>query len=181
MKQSIGVAGFLALALLALVSGCGGGSSPTSPAPAFSSSRQSSAQFGPLQLSLSASKSSYTVGEQVPLTFTVTNLGSQTVAATFGSATTYIFQVSQGAQTVWFYPQGSAAVITQQSFAPGETQTYTTTWNQTNWQTNAQQSPGLYTMDAWLTPITLNGVNVTSAQQQSLLDAGPIQITIQAQ
>jgi hypothetical protein len=113
------------------------------------------------------------------LTFTVKNIGTSTITATAPSAKVYQIQIIQGNQVIWFYPQNSGGMITPLSFAPGETKTFTATWDQSLNPQGGPASSGRYTVNAWFMPATLDSTSVSPQDAQTNLAANPIQIGLQ--
>ena len=168
--------------LLGLLTGCGGGSSSASGNnPVTSTSRTSNG----LQFTLSANKSRYAIGEVVQITLSVKNTSAQpiTIAPSNYALPDAIFKAIQNNQVSWTSPQGGASGnsgLSNPNFmlAAGQTQATDVKWYQTSDVTNQQVAPGTYTLQAYLTTASVNGVPFTPEQAQASLAASPIQITI---
>jgi hypothetical protein len=164
-----------ALLILILLAGCGGGE--TSPANGLV--RSPSRQFGNLEFSLSAPKTIYARGENVPLTFTVKNIGTQTITADFGSPFPYTMQITQGKQVVREYPPGTTPMVgLRLTFAPGETKTFTKAWDQHYALQSLEASPGPYQVNAWLRADQIDSTSFPQEQAKVQLSANPINITL---
>jgi len=75
-------------------------------------------------------KGKYSLGEEVEMSVTVTNLGLNPVELFFASAQHYDFIVSKGDEEVWRWSNGKvfAMVLETLLLEPGEKQTYKETW-----------------------------------------------------
>jgi len=136
-------------------------------------------QFGDLEFTLSAPKTMYARGENVPLTLSVKNVGTQTITAHFGSPVAQVLQVKQGSQVIWEFPQGTAAVGMTLTFAPGETRTFAQDWDQRYSQGGPTAAPGPYQVEAWLNSLQIGNTLYTREVAQVQLNANPIGIAIQ--
>lgn len=116
----------------------------------------------------------------MPLTFTVTNVGSQTIAATLGACKFFDTKVTSSAQPIWqeSLVGGCIGSITDVSIAPGETKTYTSTWTQLDQHGN-QVPPGSYTLTSWYQPYNSIDSNLSPGNQEVNEAAGPIQVIVQ--
>jgi len=133
-------------------------------------------QFGSLEFTLSATKAVYARGEQVPLTFTVKNVGTQTITATIGACDFFGTKVTQAGNLVWQKSGGCGASTVQVTIMPGETKTYSYAWDQKDLQGNSVGS-GRYTIKSWF-----NGFNeptLPAGNQETNEFANPIDIIIQ--
>lgn len=154
-----------------LLAGCGGGSSstpatPVNTGPVTSAPRTANG----LQYTLTADKSVYKVGEAVNLTYTLTNVSSQSVSETVGSPGV-IVTVMQGSQLVWRTPQppiyGGGGFGTGFGLPPSSSHMYTATWPQTATNSGKQVAAGQYFITAIL--------NDESSDHQP---TNPIQVTV---
>jgi hypothetical protein len=165
--------GMLALWLAVLLAGCDGSEFVDGPV------RSVPRQFGGLEFTLSAPKSRYARGENVPLTLSVKNLGTQTLTAHFGRPVAQVLQVKQGSQVIWEFPQGTAGVGMTLQFAPGETKTFTENWDQFRNQPGPTVPSGIYSVEAWLNSLQIGSTLYTQEEAQAQLKANPISVTIQ--
>ena len=159
---------------LGLLTGCGGGSSssatitPVNTGPVTSTPRTNNG----LQYTLASDKSVYKVGEVVNLTFTLANVGSQSVSEIVGQPNVLV-AVSQGTQVVWQTPNitsggGAGFAVGSTGLASGAALTYQASWPQTATSSGKQVAVGQYTITA-----TLND-EASSAHQPT----NPIQIAV---
>jgi hypothetical protein len=164
-----------ALLILILLVGCGSGGTLLVNSQARSLSRQ----FGNLEFNLSAPKTLYTRGENVPLTFTIKNISTQTVTAGFGSPFPYDIQVTQGKQVLWEFPPGTVPVVALRlTFAPGETKTFTQAWDQHYSLQGPDAPPGPYQVHAWLRADQIDSASFLPEEAKVQLRANPINITL---
>lgn len=107
-----------------------------------------------IQTYLVTDKTIYSQGETVNLTFSVSNVGRDTIPLTFGSTQQYDFSASVSGSLVWRWSQGRvfAPVILPGRLAPGQTITYRESWNQKS-NSGFQVPPGSYVMQGILTNI----------------------------
>lgn len=176
MKRALmGLVWSVLIALVVTGSGCGSGSNSSVPSGLVTSAPKT---FDSLVFTVSTPHGNNTRGAAIPITFTVTNTGSQAANLTFGTCDDFAVQVKQGGQTVWTSP-GSicGAIIRAGSIPPGATQTYNVTWDQKDSAGNAV-APGTYTVLAQLTPYTLNGAVVSADQAATNFSANPISVSI---
>ena len=99
-------------------------------------------QGGPVTATVTTDRQSYSVGETVRFTLTVTNTGSSPVTVILPSGQRYDFVVrSSGGAEVWRWSYGRAFTLIygEQTLDPGQTLTYSETWDQRN--NNGQQVP----------------------------------------
>lgn len=139
-------------------------------------------QFGSLEFTLSATKAVYARGEQVPLTFTVKNVGMQTVNVTIATPA-FDATITQNNQLVWQYTTsplagGGTGVIRTISIDPGVAETLDFTWDQKDQQGNSVMS-GRYVVKAWFYPRSIDNTSVSQIQVESDLASNPIQIVTQ--
>lgn len=188
-----------------LLVGCGGGSSSTPAVTtttlpvttnADGSITSTPRAASGLQLTLSANKASYAVGEVVGLTLAITNPTTQpiTVAASSYANQNVRFQALQNNQVVWTSPHVGTAGTSSGGNTPGMSVTnivsysYTVpagqtlplsgVWFQTSDVTGKQAASGTYTIGAYLTTANINGVAFTQQQAQAALNANSLPITI---
>ena len=157
-----------------LLTGCGGGSSSTSATPVDTNSTTSTRTYNDLQFTLSTTKATFR-GEQVPLTFTVKNIGSQTISAT-GGGCNVLLRVLQGTQIIGPEPASCGAGGYTSTLNSGESKTYTTMWSQKDVNGN-QVASGIYTLRVWTTAGNINGSDLTADQTETNLSAS-IQVTV---
>jgi hypothetical protein len=144
------IAGLAGLAASAALSGCGGSSgSTTINNPNSNPPQVSRGQSGPLQFTLSTTKTAYAVGEDINIVYTITNTGSEPVGVGqcigLGKA-----RVLQGGTRIWTDVRTGGAGCTTLSLAPGETQRDSiSTWDQSSSTSfgetvQSQVPPGTY-------------------------------------
>ena len=104
-----------------------------------------------LAVSLQTDQAVYRLGERVVLTLTVTNRGAQPLQLRFPSAQVYDFAVQRGGEEVWRWSRDHmfAAVLTEVLLPPGQSRSYTETWDQTDPQ-GRPVLPGIYQVEGWL-------------------------------
>ena len=165
MMRLCGLIGFAVM-----LAGCGGGDN-TEPAP---TTVTSTGQYQSLQFTLTT-RTAFRRGETVPITFTVKNVGAQTVTAFLGPPEADA-QVSQGGRQIWRWSDGKVfpAVVYDLSLAPGESKTYQLDWDQKDSQGNLVPS-GTYALKSWFTARRINGAPVSPEQD---LAAQPIEVVI---
>ena len=176
-KTTIVMLCMLALPLLALLSSCGGDNSPAAPnGPVVSTPRQ----FDNLVFTLSVPKATYAKGEQVPLTFTVKNVGTQTLAVGLGACDWFDTKVITGSRLLWQKSVGSGCGghVQPLSIAPGETKTFNYSWLQID-QQGIQVPTGQYSIKSWFQPMSPADPNPSPEKQEANEFANPIQITLQ--
>jgi len=101
----------------------------------------------PISAKLTTEKSAYRLGERVLITLTLTNSSDKSVTIT-PNATADWFSASNGDVTVWHKP-GGVTTDAGLSIAPGQSVTFTTTWNgRRNLAGNTVIRPGTYTLIA---------------------------------
>jgi hypothetical protein len=133
-----------------VLSGCGGGSgTATINNPDSNPPQITRGQSGPLQFTLSITKTTYAVGEYVSIVYTITNTGSEPVGVGqcmgLGNA-----RVLQGDTRIWTDVRTGGAGCTTLPLAPGETKRDSiSTWDQsTNTSfgetVQSQVPPGTY-------------------------------------
>ena len=143
------ISGFMVSGLLA---GCGGGDGITGGN--LNSPLVTRGQYGALQFTLSTTKSVFSVGEEVPFVFTITNTGSQ--PALFGDAgPPYTARIARGDTLIWdrYYGYGFGAGFMMATLAPGESRRYDFSWQQKNsafqQAPEVQVPPGTYRVTAF--------------------------------
>lgn len=153
-----------------MLTGCGGGDSREPTPTTVTSTRQ----YQSLQFTL-ATRTAFRRGETVPLTFTVKNVGAQTVTTLLGPPEADA-QVNQGERRIWRWSDDKAfpAVVYDLSLAPGESKTYPLDWDQKDGQGNAVPS-GIYALKAWFNTGRIDGVPVSPQED---LAAEPIDVLI---
>ena len=167
----------------ALLCGCGGSSStPVTVAATQTINADGTVTSAPrtynnLQFTLTTNKAAYARGEAVQCTFAIKNIGAQTVT-TNSSEGFYRYGVYQGGNLVGPELQGGGAVAYPLTFAPGETKTFTDTWDQKS-QQNTAVAAGAYTLKFWLSATFLDNAPITSTQAQTLLTTNAVSITVQ--
>jgi hypothetical protein len=90
---------------------------------------------GTLVASVATDKSTYALGEPVQFTLQVRNTASAAVTVTLPTGQDYDFIVRAADGTEvwrWSHDQAFTQVVRQATFGPGETKTFTTTWDQRN-------------------------------------------------
>ncbi len=144
----------------------GGGSN--SSARTLTSTRS----YQSLEFTLTA-KSAYARGEAVPFTFTVTNTGTATVAATIASGGPFSAVVLQGDTLVFSFGNAGGQAIYKYEFVPGETRSKTFTWDQKDSE-RKQVPPGKYKLRAFVYSGILDDVQVP----ENSLSSEPVEVTI---
>ncbi|ARU63638.1 hypothetical protein CBW65_23430 [Tumebacillus avium] len=98
-------------------------------------------------LTVTTNKSTYAVGEAVQITLTLTNTTSSTQTYNFNTSQRYDIVVQKGGREVWRWSNGQffLQVLGTLTLQPGESVTYTETWDQTNNNGN-QVAAGTYTI-----------------------------------
>jgi hypothetical protein len=126
----------------------------------------------------STAHGTYARGAAIPITFTVTNTGTQAANFQIGSCVDYLIQVEQGAQMVWTPSVGGCGgIIRPVIIAPGSTNTYTVTWDQTDLQGNAAPA-GTYTVLGKLTPYAFDGSDTTPVSISAKFASNPLSISV---
>ncbi len=168
MAHSTKFAGLLlVIMLVALLTGCGGDGST----PALNQNRR----FRSLEFALTTPKTTYAHGEQVPMTFTVKNIGSQKVSMVGGDCEVF-FKIRQGSLS--FDPDigcGASGYIID--LDPGQTKTYNLEWDQMDGHGSLVQA-GQDTITVWLTAGNIDGTLLSKAETEQNLAANPIQIIV---
>lgn len=158
--------------LLASLSGCGGGGTTTTY-PILSAPKR----FGTLEFTVGTTKATFASQETIQVTFTVKNTGAEAVTLASSIAYVYQIQVRHGDDSVWSVPPDKFATpspATTLTLAPGETKTFTASWN----QFLVQDGPvpgGMYMVAASILANTINGVK---PDKPDALKANPIPIRI---
>ncbi len=162
----LGVLGMAAV-LLSLC-GCGGGSG-SDPAP---QTVTTTGRVQSLAFSLTT-QNAFQRGEPVPLAFTVTNVGDQSVTYTFGGGSVHSFEVVRDGVVVFRRPTAGGADYSEVEFGSGMSFTISDTWNQVDDQ-GQQVPPGKYQIQAFFRAGTINGVPIS----YRTLSSGPVEVTI---
>ena len=171
MNRSVDYAVSIFIALLAVtLTGCGGGSGTTAV---------TARRFGSLEYTLTTTKTTFAHGEQVPLTFTVRNVGSQTINVILGACEPFDTKVTSGSAVVWqdSLTHGCGTEVTFIAIAPGETKTYTYTWPQADQQGN-QIPAGSYTLTSWYQAYSVTDATLSSGNQEVNEWAYPLHIVL---
>jgi len=158
----------LAIVAVFLLGGCG--STGTESEGIVTSTRH----YESLQISLTT-HSAARLGDVVPITYTLTNIGAEAVYLIYGDPAADA-QVTQGPTEIWRWSFGQAfpAILFGQLLAPGESNTYSWNWEQKD--NEGRQIPlGSYTINAWFDAESVNRVKVTP---QIDLAAKPITIVL---
>ena len=165
------------LAVLGLLPlGCGNGDGFVD-GPVVSVTRR----FEDIEFTLSLPKSRYVLGEEIPMSFTVKNVGIKTIDIV-QSGPPYQFQALLGSQIVWLSSRASIGGFTTTSIAPNTSKVFNTIWSQrtpTDIIGNPSVSAGNYTLSVWLTLLSLEGREFSPEQEKNDLSATPIEISIQ--
>ncbi|MES2465224.1 MAG: hypothetical protein V4671_32050, partial [Armatimonadota bacterium] len=133
-------AAVLSLTALGVLSGCGGSSSTAitnNPNP--NPPQVTRGQYGPLQFTLSTTKTVFAVGETVPFVFTITNTGSETVSGFAGdrfgreSGDLIGADILRDGARIWTkdgLTLGGTGSLSRVSFNPGESRRFEFSWSQ---------------------------------------------------
>lgn len=126
---------------------------------------------GDLRLHLSVSKAAFQVGESVPIRLQVTNVAKAPAILTAYSGQQYDVLVRQRGALIWQWSHDKAfvQVVRESTMAPGETLTYSWTWDQRDLQ-GRQIEAGAYEISAVF-------MGAQRAGPRSV-EAGPVQISI---
>ena len=165
LRKIAGLFGAVAVAALAISCGGGGGTAAVS-----------SRRFGSLAFSLTTTKRSYAVGEQVQGTFTVRNVGHQTINLGV-SGCDFAYNVLAGGNTVGGVGGCGSQDFFNVSIAPGATEVHNFVWNQKDSE-NAQVPAGQYAILAWQPVVGIDGTLISPEQARSDLAASPVQVTL---
>ena len=151
------------------LSGCGGGTGTDSPTEVTSTRRH-----GPLEFTLTTRRAARR-GETVPITFSVTNTGGQTVNATVGPPEA-ISRVTRAGEEVWNWARnkGFPTVVYDLSLAPRASKTYSLDWDQRD-NEGRPVPAGVYRVHAWFTAGRLDGAAVNP---ETDLAADPIDLLL---
>ncbi len=177
-----------AASLLVGCGGGGGGDAGDCASPVASAPRRN----GSLQYTVSVPRGCFARGENIPISLSVQNVGSDPVViAQRSGGLPADAEAVQGGQQVWQYSrytvvaQAGGALQPPLQIAAGQTQTFNITWDTRNHidlpgAPFGQAAPaGSYSVRAWLTPAAINGTPVTLQDASANLTSDPIQITIQ--
>jgi hypothetical protein len=165
----------IALVLVSLLAGCGGGAG-TAATVHSSFPRRS----GSLVYTVATTKARYAHGEPVPITFSVKNVGALRFDGVLGPCDWFDTQVLRAGQAVWqrSIGQGCAAVALLVSIPSGETKSYTYAWLQIDQQGNPVPS-GRYTLASWYQVTSDAGPNLVPGEQQANEFALPLDIMVE--
>lgn len=166
----------LALCIIGAIGclGCGGGNSTNNANGPVTSTPNAS---NSLVFTVSTPHGTYTRGAAIPLTFTVTNTGTQAANFTVGACFDFAVQIKQGTQDIWTGPTGGCGgVIRNVSIGAGATQVYSVNWDQLD-SAGTMVLPGAYTLVGKFTPSTLDGVLIGASLVPTFI-SNPISITI---
>jgi hypothetical protein len=100
----------------------------------------------PISVKLTTNKPAYRLGQPVLMTLTLTNTSDAAVAIAPNSSSDG-FYASRGGAVVWHHA-ATGGPDASLSLAPGQTVTFTTTWNGRTNQHGGAVRPGLYTLIA---------------------------------
>ncbi len=114
-----------------------------------------------LELTLITDKTTYALGEEIQMTFTVENTSGKTINIGYGSSQTYDYYATHNGNIVWqwSYRYGFYHVVWNYDLAPGESLIYNDIWDMKDNGSPAELvSPGKYKIYA-----TLEGAPDTSS------------------
>ena len=167
---------FIALLVVStLMMGCDSSGSFLINNPVSSTPRQ----FAGLEFTVSASKSRYARGEDVPLNFTVKNVTAQSITVHAGSPIPILSRVTRNSVFVWEPDGGTVAVGKTFVFAPGEVQIFSRTWDQRYLLTKQAVTPGIYQARFWFTPLDVDGTYYNSDKVQENFFSNYIDIVVE--
>jgi|DewCreStandDraft_2_1066082.scaffolds.fasta_scaffold00397_40 hypothetical protein len=128
---------------------------------------------GGIVYALAADKTIYNAGEEVSLTFTITNTTSEIVKFEFAHGQEYDFIIRQGGQEVARWSLGKAFTEVEKTLplAPGKSFQYTTKWRQLD-QNDRPVQPGRYEIIAVQTT-KANPTSVSLVFQKGLISGYP--------
>lgn len=120
--------------------------------------------YSSLSYGVRPAKPHYKPGEPVVFEFAIRNRSSSTVSLSFPSAKQFDMWVTQGNREVFRASRGAVYAQAQTSITlrPGETRSFTATWDQRDARTGRQTAPGVYTVSAQLTASVGNSPAVAS-------------------
>ena len=168
--------GAAGLGLCLSLAGCGGSSGSLNQT-ATGQLGTTSAQYGPLLVTLTA-LSTVTPGANEPIGLTVQNVSHN--AVTLDLAPGPSAAVTHNGQEVWNNGNGVAfpAVVETSTLVPGQTRAFSAVWTKVNNEDPANPAqpvaPGFYVLKAW-EDIQINGQTVTDASHT----APPITVTVE--
>jgi hypothetical protein len=112
-----------------------------------------SAQSSPKPAEIRTDKAKYPEGQKVKIDLIITNTTSETQEYTFSSGQQFDVWVSSGGKEVWRWSHGCGFIMmfTHLSLQPGESKTFSATWDQRDEQ-KKQVPAGSYTVSGQLTP-----------------------------
>jgi hypothetical protein len=168
--------GILIVLLPIFFAGCSGGNDSVAVAVPVNSMPRT---VGALEFTVSTTRATFARGEQVPLTFSVRNIGTSTVHAILGACDYFDVRVSRGNQVIWQLSRthGCGGLILEVAIAPGETKTYTSEWPQTDQDDNPVPA-GQYTITTWYQPYDPGSTDLPPGNQEVNESANPIQISV---
>jgi hypothetical protein len=123
----------------------------------------------------------YYLGEVITFQFAIRNNSSSTTVVKFPTAKQFDIWVTQGDGDVFRASKGRMYVQTATSIAlkPGETKTFTATWNQRDMNTGKEVGPGVYMVHAQLAASGKNPPPITSSKVQiGMPSAALVPITV---
>ena len=161
---------------LALLAACQGDNEEVLPEPRPTAGATEFAQtFGELEVRLKLDNATYTQGELIQMTLTLTNTSDTTITLFYRDGQRFEFEVSAsgGRPTIWRWSADRAFIqaLGKEILGPGETLTYSETWAQRD--NDGQSLPaGRYEARG----------TVVGCRNQSLTDCGfavggPLEIT----
>ena len=96
---------------------------------------------------LATSKSTYRIGQRMSLTFTLTNVGSQSIALP-RSLNKGVFQILRGSKVIWSSAKPKLATRALQSISPGQSMQLKGTWTGKPLHAGVKTlKPGVYTLE----------------------------------
>ncbi|MBM3471071.1 MAG: hypothetical protein FJX73_09825 [Armatimonadetes bacterium] len=126
---------------------------------------------GDLRVELTIGSAAYAPGATVQVTLRVTNLAALPAVLTASSAQEYDFFARQRSALIWqwSHDRAFAQVVREMTLAPGQTRTYTASWDQRDLQGRRVEA-GAYEVSAVF----------LGAQRQgpASVEVGPVRITI---
>jgi hypothetical protein len=161
--------------LSALLSGCGSGGDMADNPPGVSALQQ----FGSLELTATTAQTRYAPGAQIPLTLAVKNVGAQTAQITVTGCYLSLDVIQRG-QRIGPPVTGCPDSTHLYSIAPGTTQNFNVSWDQTDSQGNRVPF-GQYGLVLRFGPSAIDGMPITPQEVQTRLSTDPILVSIQGQ
>lgn len=122
--------------------------------------------FASLSQGVKADRPAYGLGEPLTLQFAIRNNSSGNTVLNFPTAKQFDIWVTQGDGDVFraSHDQTYAQSRTSLTLRPGETKTFTATWNQQDITAHKQVGPGVYTINAQLMASGKNSPPVTTGR-----------------